>query len=59
MNRMWKNVELEKSEAEKLKAFLKRARIDYEPSSADNLVHFEIYLNRFETQLVNEFLDTL
>ena len=59
MNRMWKNVELEKPDAEKLKVFLKRAGIKYEPSSAYNLIHFEVYLNRFETQLVNEFLDTL
>ena len=59
MTRLWKNVELEREDAEKLKVFLKRSKITYEPSECFNLIHFELYVNSFETQLVDEFLDRL
>lgn len=59
MNRTWKNVELPKADADKLRSFLKRADIKFETSEADNLIHFEAYINDFETEVVNEFLDRL
>lgn len=55
----WYNVELDKENAEKLKAFLKSEGIYFEPSSCYNLIHFEIKLDENGIKKVNDFLDTL
>ena len=53
------NVELNKEDAEKLKAYLKGNGIYFEPSSCYNLIHFEIKVNEKELEKVNGFLEKL
>ena len=53
------NVELNKEDAEKLKAYLKENGIYFEPSSCYNLVHFEIKVDELEAKKVNKFLEEL
>lgn len=57
--KLYKNVELSKSDAEQLKVFLKNNKIKFEASGAENLIHFEILVNKFEEIKINEFLGTL
>lgn len=57
--KLYKNVELSKSDAEQLKVFLKNNKIKFETSGAYNLVHFEILVNKFEENKINYFIDTL
>lgn len=56
--KLYKNVELSKNDAEELKVFLKKSKIKFETSQADNLIHFEILVNQFEEKAINNFLDT-
>ena len=53
------NVELNKDDAEKLKAFLKSNGIYFEPSSCYNLIHFEVKVDDAELEKVNAFLENL
>lgn len=53
------SVELNKDDAEKLKAYLKSNGIYFEPSSCYNLVHFEIKVDEAELKKVNKFLAEL
>lgn len=53
------NAELNKEDAEKLKAFLKENGIYFEPSACYNLVHFEIKADEMELEMVNKFLAEL
>lgn len=53
------NVELNKEDAEKLKAYLKENKIYFEPSSCYNLIHFEIKVDTEELEKVNGFLEKL
>lgn len=53
------NVELNKEEAEKLKAFLKYNGIYFEPSECYNLIHFEVKADETELEKVNKFLAEL
>ncbi len=53
------NVELNKEDAEKLKAYLKGNGIYFEPSSCYNLIHFEIKVDEAEIEKVNKFLAEL
>lgn len=53
------NVELNKDDAEKLKAYLKAEGIYFEPSSCYNLIHFEIKVDEEELKKVNDFLENL
>lgn len=53
------NVELNKEDAEKLKAYLKENGIYFEPSSCYNLVHFEMKVDKAEAEKVNKFLAKL
>lgn len=53
------NAELNKDDAEKLKAFLKSEGIYFEPSSCYNLIHFEIKADEAELKKVNDFLEGL
>lgn len=57
--KLYKNVELPKSDSNKLKEFLKNNKIKFETSGVDNLVHFEILVNKLEEKKINEFLGTL
>lgn len=53
------NVELNKEDAEKLKAYLEENGIYFEPSSCYNLIHFEIKVDEAELEKVNKFLAEL
>ena len=53
------NAELNKEDAEKLKAYLKENGIYFEPSACYNLIHFEIKVDEVELKKVNEFLKAL
>lgn len=53
------SVELNKDNAEKLKAFLKDNGIYFEPSSCYNLIHFEVKADKAEFEKVNAFLENL
>lgn len=53
------SVELNKDNAEKLKAFLKAEGIYFEPSSCYNLIHFEVKVDDEELEKVNAFLENL
>ena len=55
--RKWLNTELTKDEAEMLKDFLDENDIEYEASEAYNLIHFEINVNEYEKEAINEFID--
>ena len=57
--RKYCNVELNKEDAEKLKVFLKRNGIYYEPSACYNLIHFEIKVDEAEFKMVDDFLEAL
>lgn len=57
--RTWRNIELNKDDAEKLKVFLKSEGIYFEPSSCYNLIHFEVKVNTEELKKVDDFLSTL
>ena len=53
------SVELNKEDAEKLKAYLKANGIYFEPSSCYNLIHFEVKVDDVELKMVNDFLENL
>lgn len=53
------SVELNKEDAEKLKAYLKANGIYFEPSACYNLIHFEIKVDDKELKMVNDFLENL
>ena len=53
------NVELNRDDAEKLKAYLKENGIYFEPSSCYNLIHFEIKVDEAELKMVDSFLENL
>lgn len=53
------NVELNKEDAEKLKAYLKDNGIYFEPSACYNLVHFEVKADEMEIEKINRFLAEL
>lgn len=53
------NVELNKQDAEKLKAYLKENNIYFEPSECYSLIHFEVKVDEAELEKVNKFLAEL
>ena len=53
------SVELNKEDAEKLKAYLRAENIYFEPSSCYNLIHFEVKADEAELNKVNTFLENL
>lgn len=57
--KLYKNVELNKNDADKLRVFLKDNKIKFETSGVGKLIHFEILVNRFEEEKINKFLNTL
>lgn len=50
------NVELNKEDAEKLKAYLKENGIYFEPSSCYNLIHFEVKVDEVELEMENKVI---
>lgn len=59
MNRTWKNVELNKMDAERLGSFLYENDIEFEESECYDMVHFEVNVDEYEADAVNNFLDEL
>ena len=55
----WFNVELEKTEAERLKMFLRGYGAKYETSGCFNLIHFEILCDLYDLNVINWFLADL
>ena len=55
--RTWLNTEVTKEEAEMLKEFLDENDIEYETSEAYDLIHFEINVNDYERNAINDFID--
>ena len=55
--RTWLNTEVTTNEAEILKDFLDENDIEYETSEAYDLIHFEINVNDYERNAVNDFID--
>lgn len=55
----WYNVELQERQAEAFKAYLRCQEIYFEPSSADNLVHFKCLMDADEKYFTNLFLRSL
>lgn len=55
--RTWLNTEVTTKEAEILKDFLDENDIEYETSEAYDLIHFEINVNDYERNAVNDFID--
>jgi len=55
----WKNVELKEVEAEMFRQFLKENKYKYEPSSCFDYVHFEVFCDEEETDIINGFLSNL
>lgn len=57
--RKWVNVELKRDVADKLRLYCKVKGVKFETSEADNLIHFELYLNDAEQKQAQCFLDRL
>ena len=55
--RTWLNTEVTTEEAEMLKDFLDENDIEYETSEAYDLIHFEINVNEYEKDAINDFID--
>ena len=55
--RTWLNTEITTEEAEILKDFLDENDIEYETSEAYDLIHFEINVNEYERNAINDFID--
>lgn len=55
--RTWLNTEVTKEEAEMLRDFLDENDIEYETSEAYDLIHFEINVNDYERNAINDFID--
>ncbi len=55
--RTWLNTEVTTEEAEMLKDFLDENDIEYETSEAYDLIHFEINVNDYERNAINDFID--
>ncbi len=51
------NTEVTTEEAEMLKDFLDENDIEYETSEAYDLIHFEINVNDYERNAINDFID--
>lgn len=62
--RTWLNVELDKDIAEKFRewCFIERDKgngFRFQTSEADNLIHFDCYIDTDECRRANQFIDTL
>lgn len=59
MRRRYYNVELSHVDAFKLKWFLSEHHIKYESSECDNLIHFEIYCDDFEKDIIDSYISMI
>jgi len=59
MTRTWKNVELNQNDANELKDFLNDYDIEFESSECYDKIHFEILVDEYESEAINDFLDEL
>ena len=59
MTRTWKNVELNQNDANELKDFLNDYDIEFESSECYDKIHFEILVDEYEAEAINDFLDEL
>lgn len=57
--RTWKNIELTRTLAELLEAFLYENDIEFESSECYDLIHIEINVNEYEEDAINEYLDEI
>ena len=56
----WRNVELKKgNESELFRRFLRENGFKYEPSSCFDYIHFEIFCDEEEANVINGFLSNL
>lgn len=58
-NKKWYSIELNQTQAEQLKTYLKNNNIYFEPSSCYNLIHIEVKASNEEVEKINKFLDTI
>ena len=59
VKRRWYGAEFRRDDAELFKQFLCESSIQYEPSEAGNLIHFELYMTMMELVMVNAWIDRL
>ncbi len=59
MRRKYYNIELSHVNSFKLKWFLSEHHIKYESSECDNLIHFEIYCNTTEKDMINSYISMI
>ena len=59
MTKTWKNVELNQNDANELKDFLNDYNIEFESSECYDKIHFEILVDMYEIEAINDFLDEL
>lgn len=57
--RKWLNVELSQADANELKDFLNDNDIKFESSECYDKIHFEVLVNEYEKEAVNDFLNEL
>ena len=57
--RHWLSTELPKDMAWNFKVWLRDNGIKFEPSEADNLIHFEVYVSEDEAKRANDFIDSI
>lgn len=57
--RRWLNTDVTRTQAELLGAFLYENDIEFESSECYDLVHFEIFVNEYEEDAINNFIDEI
>ena len=57
--RKWLNVELSQADANELKDFLNDNDIEFESSECYDKIYFEVLVNEYEKEAVNDFLNEL
>ena len=57
--RRWARTQLSREDAKRFKEYCRDNHLQYEASEADNLIHFEVYVNQLEERDCNDFLGKL
>lgn len=55
----WMCCEVSRTDWEKLRIFLKKNGIKYEPSECYTRIHVEVFVNNLERDMIDQFIDTL
>lgn len=55
--RTWLNTEVTREESETFKDFLEENGIEYEASECYDMIHFEVNVNDYERNAINDFID--